>query len=33
MQRRRLLLASGLAAATPTLWPAVARAAAPLKIG
>lgn len=33
MQRRRLLLASGLAAATPALWPAAARAAGPLKIG
>jgi len=31
--RRRHLLASGLAAATPTLWPFAARAAAPLKIG
>ena len=33
MQRRRLLLASGLAATAPALWPVAARAAAPLKIG
>lgn len=33
MQRRRLLLASGLAATTPTLWSGAARATAPLKIG
>jgi simple sugar transport system substrate-binding protein len=33
MQRRRLLLASGIAATAPALWPVAARAAAPLKIG
>jgi simple sugar transport system substrate-binding protein len=33
MQRRRLLLAFGIAATAPALWPVAARAAAPLKIG